>query len=66
MGRVGEVSLRCWQTAHKMKVQQGSLPGDSAGNDNARVEALPQSSPSTRAGPAASAEVGSIEVGKVG
>ncbi len=38
MGRVGEVVTRCWQTAHKMKVQFGSLPGDSARNDNQRVK----------------------------
>ena len=37
MGRVGEVIIRCWQTAHKMKVQRGSLAGDS-GNDNSRVK----------------------------
>ncbi len=30
MGRVGEVTLRCWQTAHKMKTQRGALPGDGA------------------------------------
>lgn len=38
MGRVGEVILRCWQTAHKMKTQRGALEGDSAHNDNARVK----------------------------
>ena len=38
MGRVGEVLIRTWQTAHKMKVQRGSLPEDSAGNDNFRVK----------------------------
>ncbi len=38
MGRVGEVVLRTWQTAHKMKTQRGALPGDSARNDNARVK----------------------------
>jgi len=37
MGRVGEVIIRTWQTAHKMKLQRGSLPGDS-GHDNARVK----------------------------
>jgi len=36
MGRVGEVVLRCWQTAHKMKTQFGPLAGDSARNDNER------------------------------
>ena len=38
MGRVGEVILRTWQTAHKMKVQRGSLEGDPKTNDNARVK----------------------------
>lgn len=37
MGRVGEVILRTWQTAHKMKVQRGQLTEDSARNDNFRV-----------------------------
>jgi len=38
MGRVGEVMLRTWQTAHKMKVQRGSLAGDPASHDNMRVK----------------------------
>jgi urease subunit alpha len=38
MGRVGEVILRTWQTAHKMKVQRGALAEDTAGNDNFRVK----------------------------
>ncbi len=38
MGRIGEVVTRCWQTAHKMKVQRGPLAGDSARTDNARVK----------------------------
>jgi urease subunit alpha len=38
MGRVGEVVIRTWQTAHKMKVQRGSLKGDPAAHDNARVK----------------------------
>jgi len=38
MGRVGEVIIRTWQTAHKMKVQRGSLAGDPATHDNARVK----------------------------
>ncbi|MDW8324129.1 MAG: urease subunit alpha [Burkholderiales bacterium] len=37
MGRVGEVILRTWQTAHKMKLQRGALKEDSARNDNFRV-----------------------------
>jgi urease subunit alpha len=38
MGRVGEVVIRTWQTAHKMKVQRGSLDGDPKTGDNARVK----------------------------
>jgi urease subunit alpha len=38
MGRVGEVITRTWQTAHKMKAQRGSLTGDTARHDNARVK----------------------------
>jgi urease subunit alpha len=38
MGRVGEVIIRTWQTAHKMKVERGPLPQDSERNDNFRVK----------------------------
>ena len=38
MGRVGEVIIRTWQTAHKMKVQRGSMASDSRDSDNARVK----------------------------
>ncbi len=38
MGRVGEVIIRTWQTAHKMKVQRGSLPEEKGDNDNFRVK----------------------------
>ncbi|MDR3088974.1 MAG: urease subunit alpha [Desulfobulbaceae bacterium] len=38
MGRVGEVIIRTWQTAHKMKSQRGALPEDSAVSDNFRVK----------------------------
>jgi len=38
MGRVGEVILRCWQTAHKLKLQRGKLPGDGERNDNFRAK----------------------------
>jgi len=34
MGRVGEVIIRTWQTAHKMKLQRGALPGEKSGCDN--------------------------------
>lgn len=38
MGRVGEVVIRTWQTAHKMREQRGALGGDGPGNDNFRVK----------------------------
>jgi urease subunit alpha len=38
MGRVGEVIIRTWQTAHKMKSQRGSLKGDPKSHDNSRVK----------------------------
>jgi len=38
MGRIGEAIVRCWQTAHKMKVQLGPLASDSSRNDNERVK----------------------------
>src|SRR5438045_4349377 len=37
MGRVGEVVIRTWQTAHKMKVQRGTLAEDNGRNDNFRA-----------------------------
>ena len=66
MGRVGEVIIRTWQTAHKMKTQRGSLPGDSARNDNARVKryvAKYTINPAIAQG--FSREVGSVETGKL-
>ena len=65
MGRVGEVILRTWQTAHKMKVQRGALAGDGDRNDNTRVKryiAKYTINPAIANGIAH--EVGSIEVGK--
>jgi urease subunit alpha len=65
MGRVGEVILRCWQTAHKMKAQRGALAGDTERNDNARVKRYVAKlgiNPALTHGIAH--EVGSIEVGK--
>jgi urease subunit alpha len=65
MGRVGEVILRTWQTAHKMKVQRGALPEDSGRNDNFRVRryvAKYTINPAITHGIAH--EVGSLEPGK--
>jgi urease subunit alpha len=66
MGRVGEVILRTWQTAHKMKVQRGPLPGDDSRNDNTRVKryvAKYTINPAIAHG--VSQVVGSLEVGKL-
>jgi urease subunit alpha len=66
MGRVGEVVIRTWQTAHKMKVQRGPLEADSERNDNHRLKryiAKYTINPAITHG--ISHEVGSIEVGKL-
>ncbi|MGR5178445.1 urease subunit alpha [Vibrio parahaemolyticus] len=66
MGRVGEVITRTWQTAHKMKVQRGSLKEDSSYSDNFRLKryiAKYTINPAITHGMAH--EIGSIEVGKL-
>ena len=40
MGRVGEVIIPTWQTAHKMKIQRGRLPEETGENDNMRVNRI--------------------------
>ncbi|MBZ9991807.1 urease subunit alpha [Mesorhizobium sp. BH1-1-5] len=65
MGRVGEVAIRCWQTADKMKRQRGALPGETGDNDNFRVRryiAKYTINPAIAHG--LSKEIGSITVGK--
>jgi urease subunit alpha len=66
MGRVGEVIIRSWQTAHKMKLQRGSLGEDPSQHDNFRIKryiAKYTINPAISHG--ISHEVGSIEVGKL-
>jgi urease subunit alpha len=66
MGRIGEVIIRTWQTGHKMRVQRGALPEDSARNDNHRAKryiAKYTINPAITHGIAN--HVGSIEVGKL-
>jgi urease subunit alpha len=66
MGRVGEVIIRTWQTAHKMREQRGCLRDDAAGNDNFRVKryiAKYTINPAITHGIAH--RVGSVEVGKL-
>jgi urease subunit alpha len=65
MGRVGEVAIRTWQTADKMKRQRGRLKEEAGGNDNFRVKryiAKYTINPAIAHG--LSREIGSIEVGK--
>jgi urease subunit alpha len=66
MGRIGEVVIRTWQTADKMKKQRGALPGETAGDDNKRVKryvAKYTINPAIAHGLAG--HVGSVEVGKL-
>src|SRR5213075_2772262 len=66
MGRIGEVIIRTWQTADKMKRQRGALPGENAGDDNRRVKryvAKYTINPAIAHGFAK--HVGSVEVGKL-
>ena len=65
MGRVGEVAMRCWQLADKMKAQRGPLEGDSGFNDNNRIKryvAKYTINPAITNGIAD--YIGSVEVGK--
>jgi urease subunit alpha len=66
MGRVGEVIIRTWQTADKMKRQRGPLPGEAEGNDNLRARryvAKYTINPAIAHG--VSRHIGSVEVGKL-
>jgi urease subunit alpha len=66
MGRVGEVIIRTWQTADKMKKQRGRLPGEKGDNDNARAKryvAKYTINPAIAHG--VSKHIGSVEPGKL-
>jgi urease subunit alpha len=66
MGRVGEVVIRTWQTADKMKRQRGALPGDASGHDNLRARryvAKYTINPAIAHGIAK--HIGSVEPGKI-
>jgi urease subunit alpha len=66
MGRVGEVIIRTWQTAHKMRVQRGPLPGEKGDNDNLRARryvAKYTINPAIAHG--VSRHIGSVEAGKI-
>ena len=65
MGRVGEVVLRTWQTADKMKAQRGALDGDDAHSDNARIKRyIAKNTINPAIAHGMSHIVGSLEVGK--
>jgi urease subunit alpha len=66
MGRIGEVVMRTWQLAHKMKQQLGSLKGDTPDNDNMRIKRYVSKytiCPAVAHG--LDGEIGSVEVGKL-
>ena len=65
MGRTGEVIMRTWQTAHKMKVQRGALPGDGPA-DNARAKRyIAKYTINAATAHGMAEEVGSVEAGKL-
>lgn len=66
MGRVGEVIVRTWQTAHKMKLQRGPLPEETGGNDNVRVKRyLAKYTINPAIAQGAAHLIGSVEPGKL-
>ncbi|MCE2563129.1 urease subunit alpha [Komagataeibacter sp. FNDCF1] len=65
MGRVGEVPLRTWQTAHKMKAQRGPLPGDGAADNNRVKRYIAKYTINPAIAHGVSHEVGSIAVGRL-
>lgn len=65
MGRVGEVPLRTWQTAHKMKLQRGALSGDNAADNNRVKRYIAKYTINPAIAHGLAHEVGSIAVGKL-
>ncbi len=65
MGRVGEVVLRCWQTAHKMKVQRGSLPGDGRADNNRVKRYIAKYTINPAIAQGMATHIGSVEEGKL-
>ena len=64
MGRVGEVIIRTWQTADKMKKQRGSLPGDGAADNNRVKRYIAKYTINPAIAQGLSKHIGSVEVGK--
>jgi urease subunit alpha len=65
MGRVGEVVLRTWQTAHVMKLRRGSLPGDGAADNHRARRYVAKYTIAPAVAHGLDGEVGSVEVGKL-
>ncbi len=65
MGRVGEVVIRTWQTAHKMKVQRGALPGDGAADNHRAKRYVAKYTINPALAHGVAKHVGSVEVGKL-
>jgi len=65
MGRIGEVVLRTWQTAHTMKLRRGSLPGDGAADNNRARRYVAKYTICPAIAHGLDREIGSIEVGKL-
>ncbi|MET0421068.1 MAG: urease subunit alpha, partial [Acidimicrobiia bacterium] len=65
MGRIGEVVLRTWQTAHAMKRRRGSLPGDGAADNQRARRYVAKYTICPAIAHGLDAEVGSVEVGKL-
>ncbi|HET6183529.1 MAG TPA: urease subunit alpha [Acetobacteraceae bacterium] len=65
MGRAGEVILRTWQTAHKMKLQRGALPGDGQADNNRAKRYVAKYTINPAIAQGIAHEVGSVEAGKL-
>ena len=65
MGRVGEIIIRCWQTAHKMKTQRGALAGDGRADNNRVKRYIAKYTINPAIAQGMAQEIGSIEPGKL-
>jgi urease subunit alpha len=65
MGRVGEVIIRTWQTAHKMKVQRGALPGDGRADNNRVKRYIAKYTINPAIAQGMATHIGSVEEGKL-
>ena len=65
MGRVGEVAIRTWQTAHKMKQQRGALPGDGPADNHRAKRYIAKYTINPAIAQGMAHEIGSIEPGKL-